>query len=761
MVKRTGALPPALALALLAGILPGTYAPARADAVTGPQGVGPDPGNYIATPVRIDVPPRLDGKLDDSVWSAAAVLRGFTQQEPQEGEPASEATTVRLLYTQTSLYLGFECLDSDPGGPVTNELRWDGDFEGDDRLEIILDTFNNDRDAYAFRFTPLGAQWDAQVRDEGASVNVAWDGVWYVRTGIESWGWSAEVEIPFSTLRFPTDAEQRWSFNIQRVIRRKNEDTYWTPVPRGLGAGPDVEGKYRLAYAGHLQGLRGIRPGSRLELKPYSLAGATRESVGIGGESIVETGLDARYMLLDNLSADLTLNTDFAQVEADQEQINLDRFPLFFPEKREFFLEGRDIFSFGQTEFNAAPPLQLFYSRRIGLARAHTDGFIEVPMEAGLKVTGKTGPYTVGALAVRTGDTVWRDPLDPIGVTTVEPATTTVLRLSRDVLERSRVGAMYLGRATSGTGEVYSAGGIDADFSLMRNTRVSGFVASSERDSDSPMLAGERGMAGALNYEWHSDLFGLNLSNLYIDDDWAPDLGFVQRVGIWKHTAEFNYSPRPNLSGVRQVVFFFDIDHYLRPGGPLESRKINPGIWVDLENGGTLVGGVTDRYEDVPGSFSIGTVVAVPAGIHRWRSGFLQVDTDRSQPLGTSTLYVFGNYYHARRRTLLSSVWLRPGPHASAEVMITTNRISDNSDAFKGDVVAARLIWTPSTRLTTKLFAQLNTATNFGDVNWLVSWRYRPRSYLYLVYNERFEKISGWHGYDRALLAKLVYLWNL
>ena len=761
MVKRTGGFHPAPALALLAGIALGTDAQAQAAADRGRQEVRHDPRDYIATPVRIDVPPRLDGRLDERVWADAAVLGDFIQQEPREGEPASEATTVRLLYTQTSLYLGFECVDSDPGGPIVNELRWDGDFEGDDRIEIILDTFNNDRDAYVFRFTPLGAQWDAQVRDEGASVNVAWDGVWYVRTGIEPWGWAAEVEIPFSTLRFPTGAEQRWSFNIQRVIRRKNEDTYWTPVPRGLGAGPDVEGKYRLAYAGHLEGLRGIRPGSRLELKPYGLAGATRASVGRGEDSISEAGLDARYMLLDNLSADLTLNTDFAQVEADQEQINLDRFPLFFPEKREFFLEGRDIFAFGQTEFNAAPPFQLFYSRRIGLARAHTGDFIEVPMEAGLKVTGKTGPYTVGALAVRTGDRVWWDPFGPIGVTTVLPATTTVLRLSRDVLERSRVGAMYLGRATSGTGEVYSAGGIDVDFSLMRNTRVSGFVASSGRKFDAPMVASERGMAGALNYEWHSDLWGLNLSNLYIDDDWAPDLGFVQRTGIWKHTAEFNFSPRPNLPGVRQVAFFFDTDHYLRPGGPLESRKINPGIWIDLENGGTLVGGVTDRFEDVPGSFEIGTVVVVPAGIHRWRSGFLQVNTDRSQPLGTSTLYVLGNYYHARRRTLLSSIWLRPGPHASAEVMITTNRISDSSDTFRGDLVAARLIWTPSTRLTTKLFAQLNTATDVGGVNGLISWRYRPRSYLYLVYNERFEKTSAWHGYDRALLAKLVYLWNL
>ena len=738
---------------LLAAILmPGG---SQALAQTGPPAAAArrDPPDYVARPVRVEEPPLLDGVLDDLCWRLAEPLVPFTQREPAEGEPATELTEVRLVYTQTALYLAFRCEDSEPEHLRARQLRWDGDFSGDDRIELIIDTFGTLRDAYAFRFTPLGAQWDAQIRDEGENINVAWDGVWLVRTRIEPWGWAAEVQIPFSTLRFDPEGEQRWTFNIERVIRRKNEFTYWTPVRRGLGAGSDVEGKYRLMYAGQLRGMEGIRPGSRLELKPYGLRGMNRVGgAGEGWNATGDVGLDARYMLAPNATADITFNTDFAQVEADQEQINLDRFPLFFPEKREFFLEGFDIFTFGVTEYNERPPFQLFYSRRIGLSESPRGDRFEVPIDAGLKITGTSGAYTVGALAVRTAATTYGGERPAYAV---PGAMQGVFRLSRDILARSRVGLMWLGTDRGLGGGAYAAGGIDAALSLFRNTQITGFLAGSRKRD------GAVAPAGSFNYEWNTDVYGVRTANLYIDADWSEDMGFVQRKGIWKNTLELTWKQRPERWNIRQTALFLDMDYYTRPSGRLERRRFGPGFWIFRENGDLLIAGGNITYEALDGPFSIGDV-AVPAGFHRWAAGYVHVETDASRPIGTTATLSAGTYYQTRRRGLFTSLWARPGPRWTGELILLANRIRDGRQRFSGDVLATRLTWTPSVSLFTKLFAQLNTAADAGNVNFLVSWRYRPRSYVYLVYNGAFRKEgAGWIAGDRVLLTKIVYLWNL
>jgi hypothetical protein len=745
----------------------------------------------IARAVRVGNPPLLDGRLDEAVWQEAPPLGGFTQTEPEVGVPASEPTEVRIIYTATTLYFAFRCQDARADELRPKQMRWDGDLAGDDRVEIILDTFGDRRSAYSFAFTPTGAQRDAQVREEGANINLAWDGVWQVATDIGAGNWTAEVAIPFSTLRFRSVEEQVWGINVERVLRRRNEYSYWAPLERGLGSA-EAEGKYRLAYAGTLTGLEGIRPGSRLELKPFGL---TRQ-VSTGGflgdwtwKGEVETGLDARLALGSGFSLDATLNTDFAQVEADQEQIQIDRFPLFYPEKREFFIENHDLFTFGLGEYNAPPPFQLFYSR-IGLATAPNGDNFEVPIAGGLRLTGKNGPWSVGALTVRTAMTDYdmgysfidARPPEESGTYRLPQASHGVFRISRDVLGRSRVGLMLAGSEFGSGGwpglsggvlpDRYSAGGLDAVFSLFRNTQVTAFVAGSSRGE------GKMAPAASLNYSWNTDLWGVNLINLYVDENWADDLGFVRRTGTLRNTAEFSWSPRPRLPGVRQTVLFADTDYFTRPDGRLESRSISPGISLNLNNGGVIVVGADNRYEDIETLFYIRGVVPVLVKAYDWTDGFFFISTDASRAFGMNMTLAGGPYYTGTRRSVFGSVWWQPEPRFRSEFQFTRHLITADpsiilpalyplSWEYEGVVFAGRLTWTPSVRTLCKLFLQLDESSPFGDMgnlNLLLAWRYRPRSWLYLVWNDGWEKSyldRTWRSTERILLLKLTYLWNL
>lgn len=707
-----------------------------------------DPGDYVAVATRVQRPPVIDGKLEDPAWRNLPRLGGFTQREPEEGEPTTEGTDVRIVYTPTDLYFAIRCFDAHPEKLRINQLRRDSGMESDDRIEIILDTFHDFRNAYAFRFNPAGTQWDAQIREQGSNINDSWDGIWYIKTRVEEWGWAAEVRIPLATFRFPEEEEQRWGINIQRVIRHKNEDTFWTPVWRGMGKGPMIDGKYRLAFAGTLEGLRGLRQSSRWELKPYLLSGITKQAGGRARDR-PDIGLDIRYSLLANLAADLTVNTDFAQVEADQEQINLDRFQLFFPEKREFFLEGLDIFTFGVTELNAPPPFQLFYSRRIGLAETTEGDRFEVPIYGGLKITGKSGPYAFGALAVNSGKATYSGGDLPYSV----PANWQgVFRLSRDVLDRSRIGAMWLGADHGIARSRYMAGGIDASLSFFRNTQLYAFYAGSRRGSE------KMASAGALNYDWNTDLFGVEISNLYVDEEWGDDLGFVYRKGSWRSRVGLSYSPRPDLRGIRQTVGFCDITYNTLPGGHLESRTINPGVVLLMQNGGQIVGGINFRYEALVEDFELGDVTVAP-GIHRWLDGFISVATDPSRRFGINTSFFAGDYYHGKRVSFWPSIRWSPSRYWTGDFILIANRISDDINTFSGEVAATRLTWTPATTVVVKLFAQVNTAGDEGNINFLASWRHRPRSYLYLVFNDSYERNNGtWKGRDRALFLKISML---
>jgi hypothetical protein len=355
--------------------------------------------------------PVMDGRLDDAVWDLAEVASGFRQREPASGEPAREGTEIRVLFDDDALYIGVLARDSEPGSVVGRILRRDRlmsagfgggiEFAGDDAVAILLDTFHDRRNAYIFATNPNGAVFDALLTDEGREFNADWRGVWEVASARHDDGWSAEFVIPFRTLRFPEGGGGTWGLNAARIVQRTREETLWSAWSR------EGEGLHRVSRAGRLVGLTGLPAGGlNLEVKPYLMGGATRtrtaEAGGAVGEAArtdprLDMGADAKYEIRSGLTLDLTVNTDFAQVEVDDVQVNLTRFDLFFPEKRDFFLENAGVFEFGLRGFWEPPPFLLFFSRRIGIA---SQG--EVPLLGGARLTGRVGEQTIGFLNVVT-----------------------------------------------------------------------------------------------------------------------------------------------------------------------------------------------------------------------------------------------------------------------------------------------------------------------------------------------------------------------
>jgi hypothetical protein len=293
--------------------------------------------------VRTPLTVTLDGTLDEAAWRDAPIATGFLQTEPNEGEPATEHTEVRVLYDDQHLYVGVTALDSAPNDIIVSDLKKDFDPGTSDAFELILDTFHDERNGYMFATNAMGAKWDAQMVNEGRDINSNWDGIWSVQTRITRTGWTAEIAIPFRTLRFADTDMQTWGINFLRRVRRRNEESLWAPMPR-------IYRIQRVSMAGTLEGLRGVRPGSDLRLKPYALTNG--RSIGTGpttGDG--QVGVDAKYGVTSSLTWDFTVNTDFSQVEADEQQVNLTRFNLLFPEKRDFFLENSGVFLFGAGSF--------------------------------------------------------------------------------------------------------------------------------------------------------------------------------------------------------------------------------------------------------------------------------------------------------------------------------------------------------------------------------------------------------------------------
>jgi len=724
-----------------------TYQP---DAIALPPGVPPAPvwpdvitrdgaGNATVRAVRLDGPIDVDGTLDEPVYAEIPSLPDYIQALPDEGEPASELTESWIMYDDDNLYVSARVHEEVPERDwVANEMRRDATQIGNnENFGLALDTFYDRRNAYFFYTNPLGAMVDAQITNE-TNTNFDWNPVWDVRTGRFDGGWTVEMKIPFKSLRYQGGRTQLWGINLRRSIKRKNEWSQLTAVSRAA-AGPT--GRFaiiRMSRAATLVGLEVPPTGVSVDVKPYGIGSLSTDRLAtprLENEPDYDGGVDVKWAMTQNLALDLTYNTDFAQVEVDEQQVNLTRFSLSFPEKRDFFLESRGIFGFpastqsgggGGGGGGTAP--QLFYSRRIGL-----QGSDLVPILGGGRLTGKIGPLDVGALSIQTDEVTESDGLG--GTDTLAELTNfTVVRLRADVLARSNLGALFARRsrslAASGSNETYGA---DALFAFYEDFYVSGYYA---RTQTRGITSDNQSYQGRIS--WDGDLQGFSVSHLLVEDDFNPEVGLVRRSGFRQTSVNVRASPRPTqIAFIRQLTVEGNADYLTNARqGFMETRDLAGRLGVEFESSDQLSASYTESYERLVTDERI-TGAVIPAGRYSFQTydGSFTFGPQRFFSGTVSARY--GGFYDGH----LTSVGFNRGrievfPQLSLEPGVSHNWVRLPGNGFNTLLASSRVTYTFTPRLFMSALLQYNSASDRVSANVRMRWEYRPGSELFLVYTE-------------------------
>ena len=690
----------------------------------------------------------IDGLLDETAWRDARMASGFRQREPFEGEPATEITEVRVLFDDATLYVGILARDRSPDEVIARILQRDKlmevgfqglpEFTSDDALVIVLDPFHDHRNAVVFGTNPNGAEFDALITDEGREFNIDWRGVWEVGAQRTAEGWSAEFAIPFRSLRFPEASDEPWGFNVYRIIRRKNEEVLWSSWSRSN------EGFTRVSRAGHIHGLTDLpRAGLNVELKPYVLGGVAGKLDSFGRldtDVEIDIGLDAKYEVRPGLVLDATLNTDFAQVEVDDQQINLTRFSLFFPEKRDFFLENAGIFEMGQRgTFGEPPAFLMFFSRRIGISE---DG--PIPVMGGLRLTGRVGRQTVGVINVVTDAKL------------KEPRTNhAIARVKRDIGENSYLGAMVTDRRN--TDRWNSTGGLDWSFWPTSTLNVQGFAAGTSTSG-----AGGEGAAYLLGVDYQTDLLGITAGHLGVGPEATADLGFITRTDIQQSDFTLRLTPRPRVLGLRRLELQWGNRLVTGFSGGLEDWQ--SGLFMSPEwNTGDRMGfGIFRGFNKIDEAFDIGEGVIVPAGDYDAHQFAWFAGTSRNRPIALNSMAFLQNFFGGRVDTISNDVIVSPNANLELTVGFTHNRVDVPAGAFTADLARFRVGYAFSTTLVANTLVQYNRRDDRLSVSVRINFIHRPGSDLFIVFNEeRGSAASIWDVNTRAAVVKLTYLARL
>jgi hypothetical protein len=694
---------------------------ALAVALAAPAARAEDAAEARLRAVPASTPIRVDGLLDEPAWTAAPVASGFRQRDPGDGDPATEQTEVRVLYDGDTLYVGIAARDREPGKVIGRVLERDkvmeqgldnaARFAGDDVVAFTLDPFHDHRNAFFFATNPNGAEFDALVTDESPTLNVDWRGIWRVAAARSKEGWSAEFAIPFRTLRYPRgEGEPVWGFDVERIVRRKNEDTLWSAWSRAEG------GLSRVSRAGHLEGLRDLpRSAWNVEVKPFGLAGVTQQRDENGqaprsGEW--RAGADAKWEVRPGMVLDATVRPDFAQVEADDQVVNLTRFEVFFPEKREFFLENAGIFDFGTRGSYETPPFLMFFSRRIGIAE---DG--EVPVLGGLRLSGRAGKQTVGLLDVCT-DGAFGEPRTNFGV----------LRLKRDVGRRGYVGAMVTDRRTT-KGSLTDFG---ADASVWATSRLNlqAFAARTTR-SDGVSDGAFRGAA-----EYQADPVYLYGEYLQIGKDAETAMGFVTRTDAKRVSGKAQFTLRPRIPGVRSIALYAGGKNLTRISGEPQDGNWFPGVSVQLNSGDGLSVTHVRGYIDLDWGFDLAGRIPIAPGRYDLRDTVASAYTSGNRPVAASFSASFQRIWDGEVSAITGALALKGGSHLSLSTSYTRSETDLPQGGFVAHVAGLRLGWAFSTRLSTQGYLQYNSLERRLVANLRLRFIYRPGSDFYVVFNE-------------------------
>ena len=755
------------------GALTAAVDPALAAAIDGPPPpVGPAvmnrdaDGRTTVRAIRLATGIRLDGVLDEEVYDAVPPITDFLQQVPVEGAPATERTEAWIMFDDENVYVAARVHDSAPESEwVANEMRRDtNQLRQNDTFTVFFDTFYDRRNGFNFYTNPLGARADQQFTNEG-NPNGDWNPVWDVRTGRFDGGWTAEMEIPFKTLRYRGGGAQLWGVQLRRGVRRKNEWTYLTRIPISAGGGRGAAGIFRVSAGATLVGIEPPEARRLVEIKPYAIGGVTtdRHSIPIQeNDGSGAFGADVKMGITENLTADFTYNTDFAQVEVDEQQVNLTRFSLFFPEKREFFLEGRGIFGFARGGVGAGSPGEpsdaptLFYSRRIGLEGDPNNVQVVVPIHGGARMTGKAGAFDVGALSIQT------EASPEAGTASTN---FTVLRLRRDILRRSSVGGIFTNRSVSQVGPGSSqAYGVDGTFSFFENLDFVTYYARTR----TPLADGrDASYQGRLDYG--GDRYGLTVNHIAVEENFLPEIGFLQRDNYRRSNVSGRFSPRPQGSAlVRRYSVEAGVDYFTTADqGFVETRERTVDFATEFHNSDRFEVNLTNSYELLQEPFRISKDVVLPVGGYGFTAGSVSYTLGGQHRTSGRLAFSAGSFWSGDIRTLeYSRGRVNVSNQFSVEPTISFNDIDLPEGEFTTTLVSTRFNFAFNPRMFFSGLVQYNSSNDRWSNNLRLRWEYSPGSELFVVYTEERDvgglrpiRVDGLR--NRGFVVKLNRLFRL
>jgi hypothetical protein len=684
--------------------------------------------------VRVEEAIVLDGVLDEAVWHQAEPADGFTQTEPHQGEPATEHTEVRIAFDADNLYFGIDCRDRTPERIVGRSLRVDFPPADDDYFQILLDPFASSQDAFLFITNPNGAKRDEQISNGGQGSNVSWDAAWDVRTQRGPTGWTAEIRVPFKTLRYKRGGSGSWNVNFGRQIRRHNETVHWAPVPRQFTI-------KHLSLAGRLDGLDmdAIDPGRNVLVTPYVVMNRVERAARKGLDR--DFGADLKYGLTPGLTLDLTYNTDFSHVEVDAQQVNLDRFRLSFPEKRDFFLENAGLFDMGSVGSIVGRTLPetpvIFYSRNIGLS---LDGR-PVPVDGGGRLTGRIGAYSLGLLSIWTGRGADQG-----------PENASVVRVRRDVARRSYVGGFFLNRSGPER-DSNRVVGVDGLFRPRNELSFNGYLSRSH-------VPGVHGDDWSMRFEglYEGRRMLLNVTHANLEENFRNDLGFILRPAVAASRVEWRPILRPWPDSVLREIRGIINWRYITDQTPtLVYRELGWGADFNFQRGTFLRIRRRNFFERLDDRFEIRRGIFIAPGDYDYFEQGVEFNSDRSRQFSGSFVWYTGDFWTGDKTSWEVVGQYRPSGHLSTQVSFSRDRVDLATGRFDVRLSGLRVQYAFNTRTFLDLFTQYNNETHRVTSNLRFNWIHRPQSDLYVVYTEERPTLERLR-IDRVLSLKYTHL---
>jgi hypothetical protein len=675
-------------------------------------------GRTTVRAVGLAEPLRVDGNLDESLYTSATPISDFIQAEPAAGQPATERTEVWVSYDRDNVYVSLRAFESQPDRMIVNEMRRDGgSISQNESFGFSLDTFYDRRNSVNFNFNAIGGRSDGQNTNEG-NWNGDYNPIWDLAVRRSPEGWTAEAAIPFKSLRYRPGDGQIWGIQLKRINRWKNEISYLTRVPDGTAN----SGLSRVSSSATLVGLEAPAASRMFDIKPYAIADVTTDTSRTADPSAFgrDVGVDVKYGVTRGLTADFTYNTDFAQVEADEQQVNLTRFSLFFPEKRDFFLENQGTFNFGGAGNYGGDTPTLFYSRRIGLDRGR-----EIPLDGGARLTGRAGPYSIGVLNIQTGE---------VGAQGVPATNFAVARVRRDILRRSAIGAIATRRShVTGGGSAGDTVGVDGAFAFFNDLTMQTYWAK----TTTPGLSGGDTSYRAQLY-YNGDRYGLAAQRLAVGEHFNPEMGYVKRAGFAKYQLNTRFSPRPTrIRAVRKFVYQAGWQQFDGSDGGVESRELKGEFKTEFANSDELEATYELLYERLDRPFDIAADVAVAAGSYDNTLLRTAFKFGEQRAVSGTAFMERGRLWDGELTTFgYSSGMVKVNAHLSFEPGLSVNHAALPLGSFTTALITSRVTYSITPLMFLSSLMQFNSSNNSVATNARLRWEYAPGSELFIVYNE-------------------------